>query len=307
MAGNQKKTGRKTVSKARKRKTVRKVPVRGIVYSFLLAAFFFFSIGVLTYVIFFRMVVAAELPEANHQLMFEEPYYPTSAISGDGRTQQTDEPQFSILIDDMGYHLEVGKKLLALDLDLSFSFLPHAPHTPELEKMAYTMGKTILLHLPMQPKDQNWHPGPGALYLNEMDEQENVIGNNLAAVPYAVGVNNHMGSLYTENQEAMQSLMDIIADKKLFFIDSFTSSESLGYEFAKSKGIKTARRDIFLDNVLDSSVICSQLDELILLAQGRGKAIGIAHPHKETLVALERCVADVALPVKLVPVTALIR
>ncbi|HER63611.1 MAG TPA: divergent polysaccharide deacetylase family protein, partial [Desulfobacteraceae bacterium] len=75
-------------------------------------------------------------------------------------------PRIAIIIDDMGHHQQVGEELLDLDMNLTFSFLPHAPFTSGQAERARQLGRDILLHMPMEPRDPRWDPGPGALYLD---------------------------------------------------------------------------------------------------------------------------------------------
>ncbi len=283
------------------------MPWRGVVYVLLLFTFLLFSVGMLTYVVFFRVVVAAELVKSDGVVPFEEPNGP-AVIPGDPPTDATVlEPKCAIIVDDMGHHLEIGKKLIDLDENLSFSFLPRAPHTPRLEEMAYRKGRTILLHLPLQPEDRGWDPGPGALYVDELQRQEPVFFQNLSLVPHAVGVNNHMGSLYTRDRNAMTSLLQLIGSKKLFFVDSYTTAESLGYQLAREMGVKTAKRSVFLDNVVEVEAICNQLQTLTEMALREKEAIGIAHPHSETYTAFRKCLAPAGALVEFVGVEELVR
>ena len=199
-------------------------------------------------------------------------------------------PKVAIIIDDMGYHDALGRKLLALPFELTYSFLPFAPYTRKLEWLAYTSGKTVFLHLPLQPKGNEWDPGPGALTLADSPEvQKAKLDRCLEEVPHAVGINNHMGSLFTEDEAAMTRLMVEINSKALSFVDSYTSSSSVGFDIAQDFNVKSARRNVFLDNILDEKKICIQLEKLIHIAEKNGVGIGIAHPHQETLAALSSC------------------
>lgn len=281
------------------------VNLGGLFYILFLFSVLLFSLGALGYVIFFRTVVAAELPkDIEKNIVFEEPL-PDVKYTGQKNLGDSKSPRCAIIIDDMGYHEHIDRELLNLPLNLTFSFLPHAPYTRKLEEMAYQMDRTILLHLPLQPQDSNWDPGPGTLLLDDLDNQEDVFLRNLSMVPHATGVNNHMGSLYTENREAMESLLRLIARKKLFFIDSLTSSNSVGLEVARKVGVKAGRRYLFMDNVLAVGDICSQMGQLVFLAQKHGSAIGIAHPNVETLQALGMC-RDILSLVQLVGVEELV-
>ncbi len=196
-------------------------------------------------------------------------------------------PTVAIVIDDMGYRQKEGSALLDLDLALSFAFLPHGPHTPDLARRAQSLGRDILLHLPLQASDPRWDPGPGTLTL-AMDETVLLadLDDLLAMVPMAIGVNNHMGSRFTEDSRAMGVLLAEIGRRRLFFLDSVTSSQSVGYDLARQLTVPTVRRNVFLDNEQDRLRIIAQLENLVAHAEKQGTAVGIGHPHAETLLAL---------------------
>lgn len=198
------------------------------------------------------------------------------------------KPRVAIVIDDMGYRKITGDGLLHLDLNLSFSFLPGGPNSASQAKEALKLGRDVLLHLPLEPHDPSWNLGPGGLYVSMSRERlRNTFARDLAIVPMAIGINNHMGSLFTENETAMRALLTIIRANDLFFLDSITSPKSLGYDLARSMGVKTARRDIFLDNEHDDRKITNQLMKLLTMAEEHDWAIALAHPYPSTLTVLK--------------------
>lgn len=217
-------------------------------------------------------------------------------------------PRIAIIIDDMGFHRLLGDQLLKLDLNLTFSFLPHAPLTTDQARAAHRAGRDVLVHLPMEPKDASWDPGPGALMVGDPPELiKEKTEQMLAAVPHAIGANNHMGSRFTENQAAMRLVIAILQKHSLFFIDSFTSLHSQGLQAARQAGLPSTRRHIFLDNDQDPDLILHQLTELIALARRQGTAIGIGHPYPATLAALTRCQKTFCREIEIVGVHQLLR
>ena len=242
-----------------------------------------------------RTAAPVAVPAGLEKIVFEEPYppelpRPAGVPGGTYNVELQGLPRVAIIIDDMGYHREVGKKLLALDLNLTFSFLPNAPHTPELEQEAYERGRDILLHQPLEAADPSWDIGPGGLYLSTpLEDVAPIVERNLDRVPYAIGINNHMGSKYTVDRPHMQALLAVVKKRDLFFVDSFTTAASVGFLEAARMGIDTARRHLFLDNIHNHGKICEKLDKLITRAQEYGFAIAIGHPNQETLTALTAC------------------
>ncbi len=235
------------------------------------------------------------------EFMFEEP-----SLNGNGQNPsvilpEPDEclelpedlselPRIAIIIDDMGYHQKMGGELLELDLNLTFSFLPQAPFTKEQEERAWKMGRDILVHMPMEPQDLAFDPGPGALYVDASVESIlDTVEDNLAYVPHAIGVNNHMGSKFTADRQAMHEVLSVVQKKGLFFVDSVTVSGSKGADEARRMGMKTASRQVFLDNSQTQEDICRQLKRLIAYAKKYGTGIGIGHPNRATINALKMC------------------
>ena len=196
-------------------------------------------------------------------------------------------PAIGIIIDDMGYRLHDGRGAIALPGPLAYSFLPHTPNVLPLATEAQRQGKDVLLHLPMEAIQDNLLLGPGAL-LADMDEQALVatLLANLASVPAAIGVNNHMGSLLTRQPLHMRWLMDAIKTQGLFFVDSRTTSGSVAAKNAGERAVPFLVRDIFIDNETNEEHIRKQLAALIGVAQRRGHALGIAHPNPSTIAVL---------------------
>ncbi len=295
---------RKPATRRKKKGSSRSLLSVRIFSFFILLGLLLFSMGAAGYVIFFRTTIAhgAINTENNPAIAFEEPYTSIPELPSDIPPENDSSlPMVAIIIDDMGYHKEIGAKLLDLPLNLTFSFLAAAPFTAELEESAFQAGRIILLHQPMEPKSKEWDPGPGAFLLGQSkEEQKTLFQQNLAGVPHAVGVNNHMGSLYTENREAMDNLMVLVRSQKLFFVDSFTTASSQGLAAAQAAGIPTARRHIFLDNVHSQDKVCNQLQELVKRAEKDGWAIGIGHPNEATLAALTNCQENLLKRVRLV-------
>lgn len=288
MARKVSKTRKKTIRRRRKVSKKRSFPVR--LFSFLLLfGLLLFSMGAAGYVIFFKTTIANGATAG--EIVFEEPYFSIPELPEDIAPElDCSLPMVAIIIDDMGYHQKLGNELLALPLNLTFSFLAAAPHTAELEEKAFQTGRGVFLHLPMEPKGKEWDAGPGALLTGQSkEEQARLFKQNLLAVPHAVGVNNHMGSLYTEDRQAMDALMVLIAEQELFFVDSLTTSASEGLAAARAAGIPSAKRNIFLDNVHSQDKVCAQLQKLVARAEERGWAIGIGHPNSATLAALTHC------------------
>jgi len=199
-------------------------------------------------------------------------------------------PQVVIIMDDLGYDLRYAGELARLNFPVTFSVLPHVPNASATAVLAHDQGREVLLHIPMEP----WsypaaNPGENALLVDlPASEINRRFMGFLEQVPYAVGGNNHMGSRFSEQKDAMETLLKQMKKTGLFFVDSLTTAKSMGYLTAREMQLPVAVRDVFLDNVKDVDKISAQLVRLVDLAEKKGHAIGICHPHRETLVALQK-------------------
>ncbi|MBT8439939.1 MAG: divergent polysaccharide deacetylase family protein, partial [Gammaproteobacteria bacterium] len=196
--------------------------------------------------------------------------------------------EIALIIDDLGNNPDTGLAALQLPGNIAYSFLPNTPHATILAELAHEKGKQVMVHIPME-SEHHERLGPNAL-LADMEEQEykSVLQAALEAVPYAVGLNNHMGSLLTQKEMPMQWLMDVLGQNNLFFLDSRTTTKTVAQKTAGIMGITTLRRDVFLDNSRDEAAIRIQFAELISKAKRRGYATGIAHPYPETITVLKQ-------------------
>ena len=148
----------------------------------------------------------------------------------------------------------------------------------------------MLLHLPLQSDTAGGEQEPGMIRLDTTREQfARIFAESLNTVPFAIGVNSHRGSLLTQHPGHMEWLMqEIIARGDLLFVDSYTTHRSVALQLARENGIPSVRRDVFLDAERDPVAIARQFERLKRLANLRGLAIAIGHPHPETLAFLER-------------------
>lgn len=199
-----------------------------------------------------------------------------------------DRPQIAIVIDDLGLQVSASDRLARMPGPYTLAFLPYAEGLPAQTSRVRAAGHELLVHLPMEPKNQGADPGPNALLagLNH-DEFERRIAWNLKRFDGFVGVNNHMGSLMTEQPGQMVRLMVHLKRGGFLFLDSLTSPNSVASRAAKATGVPHIKRDIFLDNIQVRALIDEQLVKVERVARKRGYGIAIGHPYDVTLDALE--------------------
>lgn len=204
-------------------------------------------------------------------------------------------PKVAIIIDDLGADMNAARRLAAIGYPITFSILPYLPHTGETARLAATSGRETMLHLPMEPTSPDAHPGDGALLTAMSDDEiRSAYAKAAAAVPHVAGVNNHMGSKFTEDEGKMQTVMALIAQQGIYFIDSRTTSKTVAADVARMYGTPVASRDVFLDNERDVAKIRENVRGLALTARRFGEAVGIGHPYPETVAALAATMPELA-------------
>jgi len=216
-----------------------------------------------------------------------------------------DLPFVAIVVDDLGDNYSRGLRAVKLPGDVTYSILPHTPYSKNLAARINRSGREVMLHLPMQPLGEE-NMGPGGLH-HTMSKSQFIktVRNNIASIPYIAGINNHMGSLLTQQSIQMNWLMDELNENNdFYFVDSYTHAGSVAFRTAQRLNVPSATRDIFLDHVIEAGEIDKQFLRLIKRARIFGSALGIAHPHMETLLALEYWIPQLAAEgIELVPVS----
>ncbi len=196
--------------------------------------------------------------------------------------------QAVIIIDDIGYDMSAVRELLKIDAEITYAVLPLLSHSREAAEALHQANREILLHLPMEPRSYpKEKPGAGALF-TEMSDEEIVfqLDKNLASVPYATGVNNHMGSKFMSDENKLTTVFKQLKKRDLFFIDSRTTNDSKASAVSRKIHLNIASRKVFLDNERDYSKIYRILLDVALAPAGSAPVILIGHPYPETIRAL---------------------
>jgi len=217
-------------------------------------------------------------------------------------------PIVAIIFDDLGYDTKFAQKLSELNAPVTFSILPHSPFQDRIARLAKDKGHDIMLHLPMEPIEYpDVNPGPGTLLTSMTPDQlVKQLEEDLKAVPYIKGVNNHMGSKMTAESSQIYQIFSILKQKDLYFIDSRTTAQTLCKPSARLFQIPFAERDVFLDHVVDAQFVRKQIKELVRIARRNGYAVGIGHPHSITYKVLLEMLPDLQKEVQLVPASEIV-
>ncbi|HEM8559023.1 divergent polysaccharide deacetylase family protein [Citrobacter koseri] len=214
--------------------------------------------------------------------------------------------KLAIVIDDFGYRPHNENQVLAMPSALSVAVLPNAPHAREMATKAHNSGHEVLIHLPMAPLSKQ--PLEKDTLRPEMssDEIERIIRDAVNKVPYAVGLNNHMGSAMTSSLFGMQKVMQALERYNLYFLDSMTIGNSQAMRAASGTGVKVIKRKVFLDDTQNEADIRRQFNRAIELARRNGSAIAIGHPHPSTVRVLQQMVYNLPADITLVRPSSLL-
>lgn len=220
---------------------------------------------------------------------------------------QQSNAQIAIVIDDIGYQAS-DQRLLDINAPLSYAVLPHTPFGYKYAQQASLNNRDVLIHLPMQADDNNHLLGSGALTKQmTKDEYQRTLLSAMEDIPFAIGINNHMGSLLTRLERPMRWTMELLQQHNMFFLDSKTTKHSKVADLAKQFGVTSLNRNIFLDHLRDRKHMEHQFQRLINIAQNHGSAIGIGHPYEETYALLkDKLPALTKLGIQIVPISTLI-
>ena len=192
-----------------------------------------------------------------------------------------------LILDDVGFDHQPVDGAMRIDPNINFAVVPNGHSTREAAETLHAHGFEVLCHLPMEPHDYpRRSAGPGAV-MTSMSDGEIAAATlaNVRAVPFARGVNNHMGSRATADRRVMTDVLGALP-KGMYFVDSRTTSDSVAESLAKSMRIPTTARNVFLDNVQNEAAIRHQLAQLTALADERGVAVAIGHMYPVTVKVL---------------------
>ena len=214
--------------------------------------------------------------------------------------------QLALVIDDFGYRPAEEHKVIALPNTISIAVLPDAPYSRSMATLAHQAGHEVLIHLPMAPMSKQ--PLEVNTLTPEMSltQVQSIIEHAIHQVPYAVGLNNHMGSRMTSSLPAMQKVMSVLNHHQLYFLDSVTIGNTQAVNAARGTTVKVLKRNVFLDDTQNEADIRYQFQRAIKLAQRNGSAIAIGHPHPTTVRVLQQLLPTLPNDIKLVKLSQLL-
>jgi len=197
------------------------------------------------------------------------------------------KPMIAVVLDDVG--VARGHAELAIDMPavITLSFMTYADGVADMAARAHAKGHELMLHVPMEPLDGDVDAGPHVLKVGEPDrELLTRLAWGLSRFPGYIGINNHMGSRFTQDERGMRVVLRELKRRNLLFLDSRTISTTIGDRLAARMGVAHVMRDVFLDNEMDEAAVIKQLVEAEKIAASKGQAIAIGHPHPATIAAI---------------------
>lgn len=185
----------------------------------------------------------------------------------------------AIIIDDLGNGMKGTEEILNLPTKVNVAIMPFLPTTKRDAELAHQKGIDILVHMPMEPNTgrSNWL-GPGAITADLSDEEvRSRVEAAIDDVPYAVGMNNHMGSKITKDRRIMSIVLDVCKERGLFFVDSKTDYQSVVSELALQKGLPPIENEIFLDDHRTAKHISGQMKLIEKMLEKQDTCVTIGH------------------------------
>ena len=218
------------------------------------------------------------------------------------------EPVIAVVIDDMGIAKKRTADIISLSAPLTAAFLSYGTDLDAQVAAAKEAGMEIMLHAPMEPYSKvDIAPDVLSTHMSTEEVQKR-LKDMLSKFPGIKGINNHMGSKFTEDKERMQAVMEVLREEGLFFLDSKTTAKSVGKETAQEQGVSYASRNVFIDNENKVEYIQKQLGIAEKIARRNGYAIAIGHPKSGTYEALKQWLKS--LPekkIKILPLSDIVK
>ncbi|MBB3110020.1 hypothetical protein FHS18_002083 [Paenibacillus phyllosphaerae] len=212
-----------------------------------------------------------------------------SVLAGDAKPAEN--RQVAVVIDDFGNGMTGTEEMFKLPIRFTAAVMPFMPTTKKDAELAHKRGLDVIVHMPMEPNrgKKEWL-GPGAITTDLSDaEIRNRVEAAIAEVPYAIGMNNHMGSKATADERVMRNVLSVVRDHGMFFLDSRTTGKSVIPKLAAELGVHLLSNDVFLDDIYTAQHISRQIGVLEKYLSSHEACVAIGHvgpPGKKTAAAL---------------------
>ena len=205
------------------------------------------------------------------------PFTPNSSVKG--------RAKLVLIIDDVAT-FEHASMVKSIGLKITPSIFPATKTHPDTPNIARTF-EFYMIHLPMQAKHFD-SPEIGTLTINEsFESMHEKIKKIRRDFPRAKYTNNHTGSRFTSDYDAMDKAYRALIEQGFIFVDSKTIAQTAVARAAKKYNQPYISRDIFLDDDPSAATVRRELVAAVNLAKKRGYAIAIGHPKKNTIAVIK--------------------
>ena len=205
------------------------------------------------------------------------PFTPNSSVKG--------RAKLVLIIDDVAT-FEHASMVKSIGLKITPSIFPATKTHPDTPNIARSF-EFYMIHLPMQAKHFD-SPEIGTLTVNESFESMlEKIKKIRKDFPRAKYTNNHTGSRFTSDYDAMDKAYKALIEQGFIFVDSKTIAQTAVARAAKKYNQPYISRDIFLDDDPSAAAVRRELVAAVNLAKKRGYAIAIGHPKKNTIAVIK--------------------
>lgn len=220
--------------------------------------------------------------------------------------------KLAVIIDDFGNNQKGTQEMMSLPAKITVAVMPFLPTSKKDAEEAHRHGHDVIIHMPMEPQQgrASWL-GPGAILSSMTDtEIRQKMEEAIDSVPYAIGINNHMGSKVTGDERIMSIVLDVCKERGLFFVDSKTNYHSVVGKLAAAKGLPAVANDLFLDDVHTVQHVTKQLQTAAQQAEEKEACIAIGHVGTfggRTAAALKESIPKLQKKVQFVGIGDLVR
>ncbi|MEI7025212.1 divergent polysaccharide deacetylase family protein [Paenibacillus sp. y28] len=220
-----------------------------------------------------------------------QPVQAVQAPEENQEQQSLPAKRLAIVIDDFGNDMQGTKEMMELPVPLTVAVMPFLPTSRRDAEWAHRVGHEVIVHLPMEPmKGKRSWLGPQAITTDLSDDEirRRVLGA-IEEVPYAVGMNNHMGSKATADPRVMRLVLEVCKEKGLFYLDSRTTEKSVVASVSRELGVPYIENELFFDSQYTTAHVQKQMRKLKQFITDHDRAVIIGHvgpPGKITSAAI---------------------
>lgn len=200
-------------------------------------------------------------------------------LSNESNGAANPDKRVAIVIDDLGNDMAGTEEMMNAPVKLTVAIMPFLPTTKRDAEWAHRVGHDVIVHLPMEPlRGRRKGLGPGAITTDLPDDEiRSRVRKAIDDVPFAVGINNHMGSKATADERVMRVVMEVCKERGLFFLDSKTNWRSIASSVGAELGVTVLQNQIFLDDISSKAHIARQMELVRKQAQERSECVAIGH------------------------------